>query len=94
MADLALETSRRPAKPAAPASIRFLLTRLALQNLGRRAGRTALLLMAVAICTGAVFTGAVLLRSIRPAWPLASPGSAPICWSFRKARSPTSPPRC
>jgi putative ABC transport system permease protein len=64
MADLALETSLRPAKPAAAASIRFLLTRLALQNLGRRTGRTALLLIAVAICAGAIFTGVVLLRSI------------------------------
>lgn len=63
MADLALETSPRPAKPGAP-GIRFLLTRLALQNLARRTGRTALLLMAVAICTGAAFTGVVLLRSI------------------------------
>jgi putative ABC transport system permease protein len=64
MADLALETSLRPGGSARPASIRFLLTRLALQNLGRRTGRTALLLMAVAICTGAIFTGVVLLRSI------------------------------
>jgi putative ABC transport system permease protein len=64
MADLALETSLRPAKLAGSAGIRFLLTRLALQNLGRRTGRTALLLMAVAICTGAIFTGVVLLRSI------------------------------
>jgi putative ABC transport system permease protein len=64
MADLALETSPRPATPPRPAGIRFLLTRLALQNLGRRTGRTALLLMAVAICTGAIFTGVVLLRSI------------------------------
>jgi putative ABC transport system permease protein len=64
MADLALETSARPSKPAAPAGVRFLLTRLALQNLGRRTGRTALLLMAVAICTGAIFAGVVLLRSI------------------------------
>jgi putative ABC transport system permease protein len=64
MADLALETSPRPATPARPAGIRFLLTRLALQNLGRRTGRTVLLLMAVAICTGAIFTGVVLLRSI------------------------------
>jgi putative ABC transport system permease protein len=65
MADLALETSLRPAMPAARPGIRFLLTRLALQNLGRRTGRTALLLMAVAICTGAIFTGVVLLRSIQ-----------------------------
>src|ERR1700722_14169411 len=64
MADLALETPRRPAQAAGPPTTRFLLTRLALQNLGRRTGRTALLLMAVAICTGAIFTGVVLLRSI------------------------------
>jgi putative ABC transport system permease protein len=64
MADLALEASARPSKPAGAAGVRFLLTRLALQNLGRRTGRTALLLMAVAICTGAIFTGVVLLRSI------------------------------
>jgi putative ABC transport system permease protein len=64
MADLAFEASLRPATPAAPASVRFLLTRLALQNLGRRTGRTVLLLMAVAICAGAIFTGVVLLRSI------------------------------
>jgi putative ABC transport system permease protein len=44
--------------------IRFLLGSLALQNLGRRKGRTLLLLAAVAICSGAMFTGAVLLRSI------------------------------
>lgn len=44
--------------------IRFLLGSLALQNLGRRKARTVLLLAAVAICSGAVFTGAVLLRSI------------------------------
>jgi putative ABC transport system permease protein len=64
MAYLALETSLRAVKPTPPASIRFLLTRLALQNLGRRTARTALLLMAVAICAGAIFTGVVLLRSI------------------------------
>ena len=64
MADLALETSLRPARPTGPAGIRFLLTRLALQNLGRRTGRTALLVMAVAICAGAILTGVVLLRSI------------------------------
>src|SRR5205085_1506948 len=44
--------------------IRFLLGSLALQNLGRRKTRTLLLLAAVAICSGAVFTGAVLMRSI------------------------------
>jgi putative ABC transport system permease protein len=44
--------------------VRFLLGRLALQNLGRRKVRTLLLLAAVAICSGAVFTGAVLMRSI------------------------------
>src|SRR6476646_10788931 len=43
----------------------FLLSRIALQNLGRRKARTLLLLAAVAICTGAVFTGAVLMRSIQ-----------------------------
>jgi putative ABC transport system permease protein len=42
----------------------FLLTSVALQNLGRREARTLLLLAAVAICSGAVFTGAVLMRSI------------------------------
>jgi putative ABC transport system permease protein len=64
MADLALEASLQPARPAKPAGIRFLLTRLALQNLGRRTGRTALIVMAVAICAGAILTGVVLLRSI------------------------------
>jgi len=44
--------------------IRFLLGSLALQNLGRRKARTLLLLAAVAICSGAVFTGAVLMKSI------------------------------
>jgi putative ABC transport system permease protein len=43
---------------------RFLLGSLALQNLGRRKARTLLLLVAVAVCSGAVFTGAVLMRSI------------------------------
>jgi putative ABC transport system permease protein len=42
----------------------FLLASLALQNLGRRKARTLLLLTAVAICSGAVFTGAVLMQSI------------------------------
>src|SRR5438309_10137866 len=42
----------------------YLLASLALQNLGRRETRTLLLLAAVAICSGAVFTGAVLMRSI------------------------------
>jgi putative ABC transport system permease protein len=46
------------------AGIKFLLGSLALQNLGRRKARTLLLVAAVGICTGAVFTGAVLLRSI------------------------------
>ena len=44
--------------------IRFLLGSLALQNLGRRKARTLLLLAAVAVCSGATFTGAVLMRSI------------------------------
>src|SRR5215469_1587065 len=42
----------------------FLLATIALQNLGRREARTLLLVAAVAICSGAVFTGAVLMRSI------------------------------
>ena len=46
------------------ANIRFLLGSLALQNLGRRKARTLLLLAAVAVCSGAIFTGAVLMRSI------------------------------
>jgi putative ABC transport system permease protein len=41
-----------------------LLGSLALQNLGRRKARTFLLMAAVAICSGAVFTGAVLMKSI------------------------------
>jgi putative ABC transport system permease protein len=44
--------------------IGFLLASLALQNLVRRKARTLLLLAAVAICSGAVFTGAVLMQSI------------------------------
>jgi putative ABC transport system permease protein len=63
-AGIALETPLPRAKAARHGGIPFLLTRLALQNLGRRTGRTALLLMAVAICAGAIFTGVVLLRSI------------------------------
>src|SRR4051812_11919701 len=43
---------------------RFLLGSLALQNLGRCKARTVLLLVAVAVCSGAVFTGVVLMRSI------------------------------
>ena len=42
----------------------FFLASVALHNLGRREVRTLLLLAAVAICSGAVFTGAVLMRSI------------------------------
>jgi putative ABC transport system permease protein len=49
--------------PSQP-GFRFLLGSLALQNLGRRKPRTFLLLAAVAICSDAVFTGAVLMRSI------------------------------
>jgi putative ABC transport system permease protein len=56
------DSTRSPKRDGA--GIRFLLGSLALQNLGRRKGRTLLLLAAVAICSGAVFTGAVLLRSI------------------------------
>src|SRR6185369_4399304 len=49
---------------ASDTGIRFLLGRLALQNLARRKARTLLLLAAMAICSGAVFTGAVLMRGI------------------------------
>jgi putative ABC transport system permease protein len=63
-ADIYFEADKpRSAKPDG-AGIRFLLGSLALQNLGRRKARTLLLLAAVAICSGAVFTGAVLMRSI------------------------------
>ena len=69
-ADIYLEADRpRSAKPDA-AGIRFLLGSLALQNLGRRKARTLLLLVAVAICSGAVFTGAVLMRSIESSMDL------------------------
>lgn len=63
-ADVRLETIQEKAPAPAGAGIKFLLGSLALQNLGRRKARTLLLLAAVAICTGAVFTGAVLMRSI------------------------------
>lgn len=42
----------------------WLLTSLALQNLGRRKARSFLLIAAVAIGSGVVFTGAALMRSI------------------------------
>jgi putative ABC transport system permease protein len=45
-------------------AIRWLLGRLALQNLGRRKARSLLLMAAVAIGTGVIFTGAALMRSI------------------------------
>lgn len=50
--------------PKAASGIRFLLASLALQNLGRRKARACLLVAAVAICSGAVFSGAVLMHSI------------------------------
>lgn len=50
-----------PAHPTRPSR---LLAALALQNLGRRRTRTALLLAAVAISSAIVFAGAVLMRSI------------------------------
>jgi putative ABC transport system permease protein len=53
-----------PPAAARGSRIRFLLGSLALQNLGRRKARTLLLLAAVAVCSGAIFTGAVLMRSI------------------------------
>ena len=43
---------------------RWLLLSLALQNLGRRKARSLLLIAAVAIGSGVVFTGATLMRSI------------------------------
>jgi putative ABC transport system permease protein len=42
----------------------MLLASLALQNLGRRKARSLLLIMAVAVASGVVFTGATLMRSI------------------------------
>ena len=47
-----------------PRALRWLLGRLALQNLGRRKARSLLLMAAVAIGTGVIFTGATLMRSI------------------------------
>ncbi|MGB8588365.1 MAG: ABC transporter permease [Pseudolabrys sp.] len=45
-------------------ALRGLLGRLALQNLGRRKARSLLLMAAVAIGTGVIFTGSALMRSI------------------------------
>jgi putative ABC transport system permease protein len=44
--------------------VRWLLLSLALQNLGRRKARTLLLIAAVALGSGVVFTGATLMQSI------------------------------
>ena len=44
--------------------MRGLLLGLALQNLGRRRARSLLLIAAVALGSGVVFTGAVLMQSI------------------------------
>jgi len=44
--------------------MRWLLPSLALQNLGRRKARSLLLIAAVALGSGVVFTGAVLMQSI------------------------------
>jgi putative ABC transport system permease protein len=44
--------------------VRWLLTSLALQNLGRRKARSLLLIAAVAIGSAVVFTGATLMQSI------------------------------
>src|SRR3979411_1205407 len=63
-ADVRSETIREKMPAPEAAGMRFLLGSLALQNLGRRKARTLLLLAAVAICSGAVCPGAVLLRSI------------------------------
>jgi putative ABC transport system permease protein len=62
LAERAVEARRAPRSDSL--AIAFLLGRLALQNLGRRKARTALLIAAVAICCGALFTGAVSMRSI------------------------------
>jgi len=45
-------------------ALRWLLGRLALQNLGRRKARSLLLIAAVAVGTGVIFTGIALMRSI------------------------------
>jgi len=45
--------------------MRWLLPSLALQNLGRRKARTLLLIAAVALGSGVVFTGAILMQSIQ-----------------------------
>ncbi len=44
--------------------LHWLLASLALQNLGRRKARSFLLIAAVAVASGVVFTGATLMRSI------------------------------
>lgn len=44
--------------------LRWLLASLAVQNLGRRKARSFLLIAAVAVASGGVFTGATLMRSI------------------------------
>lgn len=49
---------------AEPRALRWLLGRLALQNLGRRKARSLLLMAAVAIGTGVIFTSTTLMRSI------------------------------
>jgi putative ABC transport system permease protein len=55
---------RRRSTSIGGAGIWFLLGSMALQNLARRKTRTLMLAAAVAICSAAVFTGAVLMRSI------------------------------
>jgi putative ABC transport system permease protein len=45
--------------------MRWLLPSLAFQNLGRRKARTLLLIAAVALGSGVVFTGAILMQSIQ-----------------------------
>src|SRR5262249_35241372 len=55
---------RRRSARTVPTGLWFLLGSIAVQNLGQRKARTLLLVAAVAICSGAVFTGAVLMRSI------------------------------
>src|SRR5215813_12647922 len=47
-----------------PRGLRWLLLGLALQNLGRRKARMLFLIAAVAVGSGAAFTGATLMQSI------------------------------
>ena len=63
-ADRRAEPAVEQPAPADRARVRWLLASLALQNLGRRKARTLLLVLAVAVGSGVVFTSAALMRSI------------------------------